>query len=282
MDNDFSFDFASYAAVAGADYSPPTDEVFSYPVAVDETFLNEPYILSPAASIAGFFDCDFSATEDGTVSPADLARAGTTVPHAVATRAISTLPRLPPTPAFDSTPFGQLEPSPSGFCFDTNVVPQRQIYQTSSINDDDPQQLQLPSSEDPSLHPSLKREPTKEDAASASPATRRPPKRGRPRLYQNTTSTSTFTDNSSPSKSQRLPHNQVERKYRENLNAELERLRRAIPTLPQTNATDGGLFVQPKPSKAMIIAGATEYIQMIERERNEYRAECETLRALLG
>src|SRR3712207_8387256 len=43
----------------------------------------------------------------------------------------------------------------------------------------------------------------------------------------------------------RLPHNQVERKYREGLNAELERLRRAVPTLPQSD--EAGAMGQPKP-----------------------------------
>ncbi|KAF2675958.1 hypothetical protein K458DRAFT_253115, partial [Lentithecium fluviatile CBS 122367] len=85
------------------------------------------------------------------------------------------------------------------------------------------------------------------------------------------------TSNSPPAsstntKQHRLPHNQVERKYRENLNAELERLRRAIPTLPQNAAVDGGAMGQPKPSKAMVLAGAIEYIKAIERERDELRA----------
>jgi hypothetical protein len=73
-----------------------------------------------------------------------------------------------------------------------------------------------------------------------------------------------------------LPHNQVERKYREGLNSELERLRRAVPTLPHSE--DGGIMGQPKPSKAMVLSSAIDYIRSIEKERDALRAENETLK----
>ncbi|OSS50485.1 hypothetical protein B5807_04775 [Epicoccum nigrum] len=99
-------------------------------------------------------------------------------------------------------------------------------------------------------------------------------KRGRPRLDRNETISST----SSPKgpKTGRLPHNQVERKYREGLNAELERLRKAVPTLTQSD--EAGAMGQPKPSKAMVLASAIEYIQKLEAERDALKLDNERLR----
>ncbi|KAF3047176.1 hypothetical protein E8E12_011552 [Didymella heteroderae] len=65
--------------------------------------------------------------------------------------------------------------------------------------------------------------------------------------------------------SSRIPHNAVERKYREGLNAALKRLRRAVPTLPQER--QGEKIGTPRLSKSMIIAGAIEYIERLESEK---------------
>jgi hypothetical protein len=288
-DMDFSPDFASYEAVTETNFSP-TDELFTYPVAVDESHLPEPYTMSPAASFYdrdSYFTLPFSAMENDTVSPGEHehAQAGRPIPPATASTAAYFPPRPPPSPTFHSTSLGQLEPSVSVFSFGTSLSPRSQHYRSPSISDENPQQLHPSNSQDQSGCPSLKREPSVEDATSN---TRLPSclrKRGRPRLSQtnNMTSTSTVsTDNSSSTKSRRQPHNQVERKYRENLNAELERLRLAIPAVPLKSAVDGGVVAQPKPSKAMVLAGAIEYIERLEMERNEYKAECERLRGLVG
>ncbi|KAF1993494.1 hypothetical protein P154DRAFT_527265 [Amniculicola lignicola CBS 123094] len=102
-----------------------------------------------------------------------------------------------------------------------------------------------------------------------------PRKRGRPRMGRKLSSTPSVPSVSSSCKPQlramRQPHNQVERKYREGLNSDLERLRRAVPMLIQSN--ECMLIGQPKPSKAMVLAGAIEYIKDIERERDELREE---------
>lgn len=74
-----------------------------------------------------------------------------------------------------------------------------------------------------------------------------------------------------------MPHNQVERKYRAGLNAKLERLRCAVPTLPQIK--EGGGMGHLKPSKAMVLTGAIGYIKKVERERDTYRDEIERLRS---
>jgi len=71
-----------------------------------------------------------------------------------------------------------------------------------------------------------------------------------------------------------MPHTEVERKYREKLNAELERLRRAVPMLPQSDATDTGAV---KPSKSMVLAVAIDYIKELERQRDAAVEEVERL-----
>ena len=73
-----------------------------------------------------------------------------------------------------------------------------------------------------------------------------------------------------------MPHNQVERKYREGLNSEIEKLRSVVPTLPQSN--DSGVIGQPKPSKAIVLAAAVDYIKSTERERDALREEIERIK----
>jgi hypothetical protein len=89
-------------------------------------------------------------------------------------------------------------------------------------------------------------------------------KRGRPRIIRNESSDG--PDQAKTAKptriSKRLPHNQVERKYREGLNAEMERLRAAIPTLPQ-DVTLGA----PKPSKATVLQCAVDEINKVREEK---------------
>jgi hypothetical protein len=96
-----------------------------------------------------------------------------------------------------------------------------------------------------------------------------PRKRGRPRLNRRST-----TDGSSSSISA-VPHKQVERKYREGLNMEFERLRRAVPTLPQS--IEANIMGAAKPSKGMVLAAAIDYIGRLERERDAAMDEVERL-----
>jgi hypothetical protein len=78
----------------------------------------------------------------------------------------------------------------------------------------------------------------------------------------------------------RVPHNQVERKYREGLDLELERLRRAVPTLPQSG--EDGVMGQPKPSKAIVLTAAIDYIKRIEKERDALWGEIERIKYAQG
>jgi len=62
----------------------------------------------------------------------------------------------------------------------------------------------------------------------------------------------------------RVPHNIVEQKYRNTLNAEMERLRGAIPHMARLGDEPSG--GNTKPSKANILAGAVDYIRSLEVE----------------
>jgi len=82
--------------------------------------------------------------------------------------------------------------------------------------------------------------------------------RGRPRIVRNDSSdTGEQAKAPKPTRvSKRLPHNQVERKYREGLNAEMEKLRATIPALPQGNQLGA-----TKPSKATVLQHAVDEIE---------------------
>jgi Helix-loop-helix DNA-binding domain len=84
----------------------------------------------------------------------------------------------------------------------------------------------------------------------------------------------------------RVPHNQVEKKYRENVNSQFEALRRALP-MSQTNlagfigSDTFGLDIEDlaataaarQPSKAVVLSSATAYIKMLERENQRLKEE---------
>jgi hypothetical protein len=87
-----------------------------------------------------------------------------------------------------------------------------------------------------------------------------------------------------PKSRRRLPHNQVERKYRESLNTQLESLRRVVPALQQNQRVSDGADIEDlpapsKPSKAVILASATAYIKQIEKENKTVQEENQNLRA---
>ncbi|KAF2751486.1 hypothetical protein M011DRAFT_395104 [Sporormia fimetaria CBS 119925] len=92
------------------------------------------------------------------------------------------------------------------------------------------------------------------------------------------------TEDPKPKTRRRLPHNQVERKYRESLNTQLESLRRVVPALQQNaRGCDGAdiedLPAPSKPSKAVILASATAYIKQMEKENKAVQDENQLLRA---
>jgi hypothetical protein len=93
-------------------------------------------------------------------------------------------------------------------------------------------------------------------------------------------------EDAKPKSRRRLPHNQVERKYRESLNTQLESLRRVVPALQQNQrACDGAdiedLPTPSKPSKAVILASATAYIKQQEKDKKNLQDENQMLRTRL-
>lgn len=87
-----------------------------------------------------------------------------------------------------------------------------------------------------------------------------------------------------PKNRRRLPHNQVERKYRESLNTQLESLRRVVPSLQQSDRGCDGADIEDlptpsKPSKAVILASATAHIKQQERDKKALADENALLRA---
>tara|TARA_R110002003_G_scaffold117_13_gene10401 strand:+ start:2695 stop:2895 length:201 start_codon:yes stop_codon:yes gene_type:complete len=56
---------------------------------------------------------------------------------------------------------------------------------------------------------------------------------------------------------------------------EFERLRRAVPTLPQS--IEANVMGAAKPSKGMVLAAAIDYIGRLERERDAAMDEVERL-----
>lgn len=106
------------------------------------------------------------------------------------------------------------------------------------------------------------------------------PKRGRPRLPRN----EPHVCDDFPCKhviegsgSRRVPHNQVEQKYRNGLNAELERLRETVAVAP-SRAFAHLSSSTAKPSKAMVLTSAIDYIKSIEAERDQLAEENQVLR----
>jgi hypothetical protein len=87
----------------------------------------------------------------------------------------------------------------------------------------------------------------------------------------------------------RQPHTQVERKYRESLNTQLEALRRVVPSLqPQgsrSSGQPGGPFdmedlpTPNKPSKAVVLASATAHIKQLEKDKKNLADENAALRS---
>ncbi|KAF2454714.1 hypothetical protein BDY21DRAFT_373960 [Lineolata rhizophorae] len=192
-----------------------------------------------------------------------------------------------------------LSPKSAGLTEDTIATP-------PDMTDDSNQMghIMIPAhSTPPSPSPSLE-SPTTIAVRDVNPDQEQRPKRkrGRPRIHRTTSTASTASNSSSGNSygrtvaaarrnshinhnhanAHRVPHNQVERKYREGLNAELERLRQAIPTLPKPRpgAEDSNAPGAPKPSKATVLAAAIDYIKFLEDQVDYVSKECDRLRGV--
>jgi hypothetical protein len=167
----------------------------------------------------------------------------------VSTEAIITKSNARSNPS-GSTPFGAIEDLDLAFVNSDSI----KVASSSSLS---PRSL---------THPSISSnnswQLSGEEADSKAPSR----KRGRPRIYCHS-STCSSRSALSEKASDRIPHNQVERKYREGLNMVRERLRRAVPTLAQSEKDE--FIGAVKPSKAMVLSAAIDYIKKIEKERDE-------------
>lgn len=262
----------------------------SYQDQFDTSYINDAYTTSPTYPSNTFFDSDpfferplTSVEMQAGFPPKSQGFGNATLPAT----GISTTNGVPAfRQPFAPGPLGPIEQYPSGFSLDpTSLESNKSAYfspetQNSSrtpslCGDAQPQQAQSPS-----LSPHLlKRESPASPASVSEESTPKRPqrKRGRPRLDRNTTETpSSSSSTAKCQRSGRLPHNQVERKYREGLNSELERLRKAVPTLPQSD--EASVMGQPKPSKAMVLSSAIEYIRRIEEERDALKEENDRLK----
>ncbi|KAF2865394.1 hypothetical protein BDV95DRAFT_258963 [Massariosphaeria phaeospora] len=258
---DFS-DLSSYPVVANTDYSP-TNDAFSYTDdPFDKAYLADAYTVQPDHALSAFVDCD--SFFDRPVTSIEL-------PAGFVQKTQAAFNSTFPASATQFVPVSSLADVQNTSFESSCVSPHTQHSPTPSLCGDAPR---LPHTSSPELSPRLlKHEPASSPEPESAP--KRPQrKRGRPKLERTTSDTPSISS-AKCQRTSRLPHNQVERKYREGLNAELERLRRAVPTLLQSE--DGVAVGQPKPSKAMVLAGAIEYIKKIERERDLLKDENDRL-----
>ena len=83
-------------------------------------------------------------------------------------------------------------------------------------------------------------------------------------------------------KRQRIPHTAVERRYRENLNAHLDKLRQTVPSLASRKGPGGKEGEGVRPSKCEILSGAIDHIGAVDRENAALRNEVRALRQKVG
>ncbi|KXT01521.1 hypothetical protein AC578_4528 [Pseudocercospora eumusae] len=81
----------------------------------------------------------------------------------------------------------------------------------------------------------------------------------------------------------RVPHNLVERRYRDNLNHQIEALRLVLPSLKDAVPSDETSFDHPRmPSKAVVISTAATYIKDMANERQRLISANEALQDQVG
>ncbi|XP_014550510.1 hypothetical protein COCVIDRAFT_115252 [Bipolaris victoriae FI3] len=255
--------FSANGMVADADYSP-IDDSFYWQNSFDQAYPIGLYTTPPDQSLGAFpnyawFERSHSFIEYSAGWDCHLANYPTQPLGEFRESCASTSDRV------------------STFNLHMPTTPNTRLYSASPLSDDitalvsPPLSPPLPECEIPKEAPSP-------DEESAPRQVR--PKRGRPRLNRNLSGAKPVPSTNASSSKQyqrapRQPHNQVERKYREGLNSDLGRLRRAVPMLSQSG--EGAVIGWLKPSKAMVLSCAVEYIAKIELERDGLRKRNEQL-----
>jgi hypothetical protein len=238
----------------------PTCEHTPYQNSCDQTCFDDVYTTPPHYSLGTFLDYSYFNRPQSCVN-CSFAWAGG--------------------PAFyPAQPFGEVgqghastfEADPT-FDIGTSITPSTSLHPTSLSHDD---ATPVPASSPPLSAPSEREKPEEAPALGEESAPKQPErKRGRPRLDRKLSGAPPAPPSKAPSWKHRQPHVQVERKYREGLNSDFDRLRRAIPTLLQSG--EGAVMGQPKASKAMVLSCAVAYIAKIEHERDGLRQGNEKL-----
>jgi len=265
----------SYPIIASVDCSP-TSEAFPYIGAFHEPYLIYSYFTQPAYSLDDYMEVDFY-DRPTTELPSGLALSKNhAVHHSAAAARANVEQRSTISPSFDTAAsFDGIRTINDTFLSAYDYCATSSPAATVCGEDSCPPSLTVSS---PALsNQSIERE-TPEPVEDPTPKPVRR-KRGRPKLSRSDSDTAGSNGESHKSRpSRRLPHNQVERKYREGLNAELERLRRTVPTLPKRDTRD--LTGPPKPSKTTVLASAIDYIKYIEAERDRLTEENNSLRTM--
>ncbi|KNG52313.1 hypothetical protein TW65_00784 [Stemphylium lycopersici] len=264
---DFS-NLPAYPMGVNLTYSPPNSEVFPSPDEVDTSFFAD----STYASLSEFAP----NSSEGNSGPC-FSRAGKPVDTALSWNApvansfirpppvVSAAPGAP-NPQFNAWQTNLPTPLSSAGDFQHGYIPPEYSAGFQSV----PSPLPTPNGHGSPTSPSpvANHHPSPKEDPSLKP----PRRRGRPRLHRPASEGSATA--TKVVRTQCMPHTEVERKYREKLNAELERLRKAVPVLPQSDASDVGAV---KPSKSMVLAVAIDYIKELERQRDIAVEEVERL-----
>ncbi|KAL1610855.1 hypothetical protein SLS60_002526 [Paraconiothyrium brasiliense] len=244
-----NYSYSSFPALTSTE-GWPTSESFFYPTTSEKPFITNPFIWPDTCLSMDAIQSLDAMSMEGPVTGPQL-------------ESKSSPPSVEP-------PFSQVELFPFSFSCDAIQLPSSPAFDfnlspsSDESSGDGPQDSATGTLASPV---SPRSQPTSEH--SPVPPSQQKPKRGRPRLDR-----STFPLNQH---SKRLPHNQVERKYRDGIKASLERLRKLVPTLCQEDKPSG-LMDRPKHSKVTILEAAIRRIKEIEKERDMYRAESKHLR----
>jgi hypothetical protein len=266
-----------------------SQSILTYQEPFSRIYLHDTYTTSSGYSLATLFDNDRARHQSFTsldmISPKFRSKQSSFNPMLPATVLLA----VDDQPSFEQTllqaPFEELEQYNTNYAIDPASINAAELASSSPMAQSSSKTLSPCGDTQLQAHcPSMSSRRSELDSLFSpalledqSTLTRPRRRRGRPRL--NFSDSEIHSAVSSSTKDQctgRLPHNQVERKYREGLNSELERLRRAVPTLPHSE--NGGAMGQPKPSKAMVLSSAIEYIKRIEKERDALRVEVEKLK----
>jgi hypothetical protein len=165
---------------------------------------------------------------------------------------------IPPTPINDQLEMNPMESSPNN-----SLVMQQQPPQPALSPSLNPSLISALPMQGAGMFVSGPSPISPSSSPEPSPSSRGPePKRARP----STDATRRTNSFPSPARKGRLPHSAIERRYRDNLNAQLEALRSVLPNLKDLKSPDGDESGKLPITKAVIISAAIKYIEQMHAE----------------